>query len=301
LFFLSKNTLDPENFLPEIEIWLIFKRKNTRNWRTTGRIEDKNKESNSCIILKSQKRKGNKKMIKINKCLLIIPLLILTIVFFPLECSANSAEPPSIIIIIFNAPSNLEISLGSGPSQKKAVKTDKSLESYYTFSLHDLKTVNNYTLKIKAENKSFEVPLDKPLKSYNNIFTLDLDSQTLTPGKSISRSIFLVSLRLILTLALEAIVFWLFGFKQKSSWITFLTVNLITQGGLNIWLNGFTPLANYLILNLILGEILVFIFEFIIFLSSVKEHGSLITVLYVLTANLLSLLLGGYIITILPI
>ncbi|HHV72098.1 MAG TPA: hypothetical protein GXX38_05735 [Clostridia bacterium] len=240
-------------------------------------------------------------MIKINKCLLIIPLLILTIVFFPLECSANSAEPPSIIIIIFNAPSNLEISLGSGPSQKKAVKTDKSLESYYTFSLHDLKTVNNYTLKIKAENKSFEVPLDKPLKSYNNIFTLDLDSQTLTPGKSISRSIFLVSLRLILTLALEAIVFWLFGFKQKSSWITFLTVNLITQGGLNIWLNGFTPLANYLILNLILGEILVFIFEFIIFLSSVKEHGSLITVLYVLTANLLSLLLGGYIITILPI
>ena len=77
--------------------------------------------------------------------------------------------------------------------------------------------------------------------------------------------------------------------------------NLITQGVLNLWINGFTPTQGYLIFGLIFGELFVFAAEIAAFLIIVKEHSRLRTILYVLTANLVSLITGGYIITILPI
>jgi len=49
------------------------------------------------------------------------------------------------------------------------------------------------------------------------------------------------------------------------------------------------------------SEILVFITEIIAFLMCCKENTRLRKVLYVFTANFISLIAGGYIITILPI
>jgi hypothetical protein len=214
-------------------------------------------------------------------------------------CYANSAEPPSILIIVPNAPNDLEISIGS---ENKAFRTDKGIESYFTFYSHQLK-FTDYTLKITTGNMTFDIMLDTPLQTYNNIFTLDLESQTLTPGKLLSRSISLFALRLILTLIIEAVVFFLFGYRKKRSWMIFLIINLITQGALYIWLNGlFTPLANgYIILTLIFGEILVFTVEMSVFLTFIKEHHRLRTALFVIAANLFSLIAGGYLITTLPV
>lgn len=155
-------------------------------------------------------------------------------------------------------------------------------------------------MKITTGDTSYQITIEKPLKAYNNIYTLNLKNQTLTPGKLLSRSIFLVLMRLILTLIIEAIVFWIFGFRSRESWVAFLIINIITQGALNIWINGFTPLESYLILTLVFAEILVFIAQFKAFLAFVKEYR-LRTVFYVLTANLLSLMVGGYIITVLPV
>ena len=104
-----------------------------------------------------------------------------------------------------------------------------------------------------------------------------------------------------MTLAIEAIIFWLFGFRNKKSWIAFLIINIITQGALNIWLNGSAPLASYLFFSLIFMEFFVIIAEIIGFLAILKERGRGRTLLYVIAANLLSLLAGGYIITVLPV
>jgi len=117
----------------------------------------------------------------------------------------------------------------------------------------------------------------------------------------LSRSILLVSLRVILTLIIEAIVFWLFVFRKKNSWLAFLIINLITQGALNIWLNSSVPLASYLVFSLIFAEFFVFIAEIVLFLTLIKEHSRRRTVLYVIAANFLSLFAGGYIITVLPV
>jgi hypothetical protein len=45
----------------------------------------------------------------------------------------NSTEPPSIMIIVQNAPNDLEISIGKDNSFTKAKKIDKVLEKYYAF------------------------------------------------------------------------------------------------------------------------------------------------------------------------
>lgn len=240
-------------------------------------------------------------MLKTSKLLLIIISSMLMVIAATPACYGNSAEPPSILIIVPNAPDDLEISIGSDDTYRKANKTNKIIERYYTFYSRDLRNTNDYNVNISTGESNFEILLEKPLRAYNNIFTLNLDNQTLTPGKLMTRSIFLVSLRIALTLLIEAVVFWLFGFRNKRSWIAFLTINLFTQGALNIWLNGFVPLGSYLVLALVFGEILVLIAEIILFLALIKEHRPMSTLLYVITANLLSLFAGGYIITVLPI
>lgn len=223
----------------------------------------------------------------------------MTFVITP-ACYGNSAEPPSILIIVPNAPEDLRISIGSEDTYTEANKTDKIMESYYAFYSHELKRANDYTIKVSTGESVFEILLE-PIAYYNNIYTLDLDNQTLTPGKLLSRSFFLVFLRIAFTLIIEAAVFWLFGFRAKRSWIAFAVINFMTQGALNIWLNGFPPLVSYVMLTLVFGEILVFIAEIIAFSIFIKEHHRLRIFLYVIIANLLSLWAGGYMISVLPI
>jgi hypothetical protein len=235
--------------------------------------------------------------------LILVLLLIGMLCLNAFPCSANSAQPPSILIIVPNAPADLVISLG--PDIVKAQRTDRSFESYftfYTFALKNPENNNKLIIKITSGGESFEIISDSPLKSYNNIFTLDLKNRALTPGKSLSRSAILVSLRLFFTLVLEALVFFLFGYRSKKSWLIFLIINLVTQGLLYIILDSSnSPLNSYVLFPLIGGEILVLVVEIIAFSFLIGEHSRLRTVLYVILANLLSLVLGGYLIMVLPV
>ncbi|MDD4873831.1 MAG: hypothetical protein PHE15_02500 [Dehalococcoidales bacterium] len=233
----------------------------------------------------------------------IFTLVILAIASIPTSvCLANSAEPPSIVIIVPNAPDDLEITIGE--ENIKAGRTEnKLIETYFTFYSYQLKATE-YTLNFTTGDETFEIKLDTPLEKYNNIFTLDITNRTLTPGTLLSRSIILWSIRIFLTLLIEAAVFYEFGYRQKRSWAVFLGTNLITQTALYIWLSGFAlPLTGsfYLIFDLIIGEFFVFIVEMIAFLILVNEHSRWRTTLYVIIANLLSLIAGGYLIALLPV
>ncbi|WMJ76017.1 MULTISPECIES: hypothetical protein [unclassified Sedimentibacter] len=214
----------------------------------------------------------------------------------------NSAEPPSILIIVPNATDEMSIKLNLEDGEHEARVTDKVIEKYYAFySSAMFKNTNVYSFIVSTGEDSFEVELDKPIKNYNNVYTLDLKSHTLTEGKLLSRSVMLVSMRIVLTLVIEAAVFWSFGFRDKKSWKVFLIINFVTQGALNIWINSFTPITSYVIFTLIFGEFFVFIAELFAFSLFCREHGRLRKILYVSVANFASLILGGYIITVLPI
>ena len=234
------------------------------------------------------------------RLILIIMLLSLVFVSFDYVCHANAAEPSSIRIVVSRPAPELENSVKIGDSYVRADKITRAVENYYTFYSRHLEDVRDYMFRVTTRDDSFEIVIDKPAKRYNQIYTLNLANRTLIPGKSFSRSVLLISIRVILTLIIEGIIFWVFGFRKKDHWIAFLIINVITQGLLNIWINGFVPIQSYLVLNLIAAEILVFIAEIKAFLMLIKEQR-LRTILYVLTANLMSLLAGGYIITVLPV
>jgi hypothetical protein len=233
----------------------------------------------------------------------ILPVLVLAACIFSFPstsvCNANAAAPPSILVIVPNAPDDLEIYLL--PDNIKAGRTGKAYESYFTFYLPDLRS-SEHTLKIVSAKTSFETTITIVPRSYSNTYVLNLNRQTLTKGIPVSRAINLVTLRIVLTLAIEAAVFFAFGYREKKSWIVFIVVNLVTQGILNVNLaNVSNPLDSYVIFYLIFGEALVFLVETAVFLILITESRRWITFLYVMSANLLSLIVGGLLISILPV
>jgi hypothetical protein len=220
----------------------------------------------------------------------------------PTTVSANSAEPPSLVILITNPTDDLSIVLVSNENKPEASVRRVAWEGYYIFYSRDMQTDGEHTFKVTTNGESFECTLDLPLQRYNNVVTLDVSKREFTPGTYPFRSVLLVLIRLLLTLLLEGIIFWLFRYRQKRSWLIFLVINLITQGALNIWLNnGGSLMPSYLLFGLIIGEVFVFATEMIAFPIFMREHKKSRILIYSFIANFISLIAGGYIISVLPV
>jgi hypothetical protein len=250
---------------------------------------------------------GGSNMNKTGKRLLLVMVLCtLMISIIPIAARANSAEPPALVILINNPPDDLSIVLVSNENQTKVSVGRVAWEGYCVFYSRDMKTSSEYTFKVTANGEYFECTLDTFLRQYNNVFTLDISNKKLTPGTYPFRSVLLVAIRVLLTLLLEGIIFWLFGYRQKRSWLIFFAINLVTQGALNLWLNSggilmLSLMSSYLILSLILGEFFVFAVEIITFPIFINEHKKSRILIYAFIANLISLITGGYIISVLPV
>jgi len=234
---------------------------------------------------------------KSRKMILIVLILLISVT----ECFANSAEPPSIIIIASDAPEDLIVSFIVEDEVFEAEKHHK-LNEYY-FTTYDIEISNSKSYRVRFESKEgvFTLDLKGQLNRYSNIFTLDYSNKTIHVGKSIRRSVVLVSLRVILTLLIEGFIFFLFKYRNKYSWFVFLTINLITQGALNLWINTASPFESYIIVYLVYAELFILMFEMIAFVALIKEKKKEATIIYVLIANVTSLVLGGIIIPLLPI
>lgn len=236
------------------------------------------------------------------KTLLRFLMIILVLSLFTLPASANSAEPPALIVILKNSPADAAVAVVSGDAVLEGRRSAVAWETYYVFYQYEVDPVNGVTLWISGGGESFELPVEsRYFNSYNNIVTLDFNARTLTEGKLLSRSILLVGLRVTLTLLIEGVVFFLLGYREKRSWAVFLVMNLLTQGALNLSLNRYTPIAGYMMLNLIFMEFWVFTAEIIIALIFIREHGRGRSAGAVFLCNLLSLFLGGWLITNLPV
>ncbi len=231
--------------------------------------------------------------------------LILLILLIGLNISvtfANSMEPPSLLILVNNPTDDISIVMVSNDHQPEAQFKRTAWEGYYIFYSKDRQTDGKYTFRVTTQDKTFECNFDKTLRRYNEILYLDLSKETLTYGTYPFRSALLVSLRVILTLLIEAIIFWLFKFREKRSWIVFLFINLLTQGVLNLWMNDLSNVLNgYLIFALVYGEVFVFVAEAIGFSLLIREKRKWHVIKYVIVANLVSLIAGGYLISVLPV
>ena len=104
-----------------------------------------------------------------------------------------------------------------------------------------------------------------------------------------------LALRIVLTIAIELAVAWLFDFDSKKQRRVILVTNLVTQVGLNgllwAWYYFDGPLTA--MFRLILAELVVLAVESIVYLRRLREgEGALRTIGYALCANLASVFLG---------
>lgn len=229
-----------------------------------------------------------------------IPLLSLLIFssLFTYVTYSNSAEPPSMVFIVPKAPGDLTLTLNTIEAQTRTYKNGEKQFAFYSLNY---KSEEDGLLQVSYEDISYTLTVGRPHKTYRTLYTLDVDSRTLSSGESLKRSVQLISYRLILTLLVEALVFYLFAFRSKRSWLVFLSVNLISQGGLNIYLNGSGPFESYVILVLLFGEFWVFLGEMIVLPLFINEKKKWVTVVYALLANFLSLIAGILLIGLLPV
>ncbi|HKL40999.1 MAG TPA: hypothetical protein VJ962_00235 [Clostridia bacterium] len=233
---------------------------------------------------------------------LIVSLMLFIILFSNIVFS-NSAEPPSLIIVVPSSADGIEISIVGEPDGISDNKISKVFETYHQFYLYDLSKRDTLTVHVNTESKSFNITIDEPLNQYRNTYTLNLEKQILEEGYNRPLlNLFLILVRILLTLLIEGFVFYVLGFRWKQSWHIFLIINLITQGALNIWLSTFNLSTGYSVfLALVLSEILILIVETITFFMGINEKHKLILLIHVVTANVLSFIAGGYLITWLPL
>ena len=235
--------------------------------------------------------------------------MLLTAVVFTPAASANSAEPPGLTIIVSFAPDDLTLSIrfadGSMTDSVQLPKEQKVWETYYRFFYGMVAatrpSLEGAVLVVRSDEKSFECLLpESTFSQYNNLLTLDLESKTVTQSGLLLRSILLVFMRVLLTVFIEGLIFFAFGYRKEVSWIIFAAVNLLTQGALNIALSS-PDLGFYGLLYFVFYEFIVLIVEMTAFILILKEHSKGRAIAYTWAANLASLVLGGALISYLPV
>ena len=233
-------------------------------------------------------------------------LVLLLVLALPVTASANSAEPPGMIIIVEGAPEDMTLTLEPGQEPKYEIRIHESRQGWETyFRLYygmDFDTLNGAVIRVESSEKSFSCPVPADVgRRYNSLLTLNYETQTLTVGQRWWRQPILTAVRVTLTLLVEGLIFLAFGFRHKRSWIVFLIVNLLTQGWLNYIINSSAFSNGYWVLGLYLAEFVIFVAEAIAFPMATKEKKKGRCVLYALAANAASLIVGLLLINYLPI
>ncbi len=219
---------------------------------------------------------------------------------------ANSAEPPGIILITSGLPEDavitMEVPGKDDIGHWRTYRTDKLWESQYKLYFHlGMDDISGARLRVTTGEDSFTCQLPEgEYRQFTTILTLDYANKTLKLGQDPWRQPLLTVLRVTLTLLTEGVVFYLFGFRKKSSWIAFVLINLVTQGWLNIAINSY-GFSGYWVIGFVLMEAAVFLVEAFAFPLAVREKKDWQRVLYSLVANAASLALGILLIDRLPL
>lgn len=222
---------------------------------------------------------------------------------------ANSAEPPGFTVIAQNAPEDLQLDIRveSRKAQVALGGWQRMWEKYWNFHYHlipgsrEALDTDGAVLVAYCGEEVKEMPIPaEALKGYSHVLMLDWENGTLQLGQSPWRIPLLVALRVGLTLLLEGVVLYLFGYRAKKSWLVFLITNLITQSFVNAMITG-PQIGAYWMIGYVVMEILVFGAEMIVFGAALKEKSRGKAVLCALAANAASLLLGGLLLHYLPV
>ncbi len=244
-------------------------------------------------------------MKSLKRTALMSALIILIAVIFPCPVYANGAAPPSLTLIVYNAPNDLVIST-TDDVYGLIFNDGKIGGSIYRFPYDAYYTGmwdGEIILKSSGESKNMILP-PEAFESYDNYATLDYKTLELTIGQPAWRVPLIIALRVSFTLIIEGILLFVFGFRKKADIIAFLIINIVTQSFLNICIIT-DNFGSYEMFLLMIIEPLIFIVESIAYCIFLKcppniNYKKLYMVGYAAAANFASLFVGGFAIYMMP-
>src|SRR6056297_1125485 len=98
---------------------------------------------------------------------LIVSLMLFIILFSNIVFS-NSAEPPSLIIVVPSTTDIVEISIDDALDDFRTTKISKIFETYHQFYLYDLSKKDTLTIHVSTEDESFNITIEEHLNQYRN-------------------------------------------------------------------------------------------------------------------------------------
>ena len=239
--------------------------------------------------------------------LLIAFLALVIAAFLPNgSASADQLRTPGLSIFVINAPKDLKLFIqfrnSTLPEPLEMQRTSRYWETYYNYYYQRLpgrfdEDFIGAKLIVRSPQYSYELPIarDPEMRPDKRLMTLDLKQGTLVYGEPVWRAPLSVAGRVMLTLVLEGAVFYLFGMRDKWSWIGFVILNLITHGLLSGFLvHPFEAKGDFFML--IFYSVAIILVEAGIYYFTFKEveldHKAL---LLALVANTVAIYLGSWI------
>ena len=245
--------------------------------------------------------------------LLIALMALVLVASLPIGAvSANQVRTPSLSIFVINAPKDLKLFIqyrhSALPEPQEMQRASRYWETYYNYYYQRLpgrfdEDFFGAKLIVRSSQYSYELPIprDPQMRVNKRLLTLDLKQGTLVYGEPGWRGPLAVAGRVLLTLLLEGIVFFLFGMRAKSSWLIFLILNLITHSLLSSFLaHPFEAKADFFLTGFL--SVWVILVEAAIYYFTFKEiELSPKALLLALVANLVGFFLGVWIMPYFPV
>jgi len=252
------------------------------------------------------------------KRILAALLLVLVVLATPDTALAlrKIVQPPMITVLVNGAPRDLQLTLRIFKEDQVIPagmeKERRGWESCYRVYRENVFSVkawygNSYDLKnavIVAASGGVEKQFSLPpegLNSRDDYFTLNWRTGTVTPGLPRWRPALLAAMRILGGLAIELVVFYLYGFREKKTWLVLIAVNIVSLG---VWawiVSGWINALQQNVVWLILAEIMLFLGELAVILMFVDEKDRNRTVSCLTVANAASVIAEVLALTYLPV
>lgn len=240
--------------------------------------------------------------------LMALYAVLLLLAAFPATAYASGAStyhPPAITVVSYNAPEDLEIQVEMVKNGERfpvsTVREQRAWELSFRLYREGIFRSNTFwgnekdfagsVLLCQSGGEERRVPIPQEYLTpggNKDVMTLDCESWTLRPGLPFWRGPASMAERMLLILAVKALLFLLMDYKQLGSWLSFLGVNLATQFFLNysfynmMWVDDLNLYS-----AIFIGLLVVLLAEILLLVLLVQENNKNRTAVYATAANLL--------------
>ena len=135
----------------------------------------------------------------------------------PYPSEANSAEPPSLIILVDDPFRTMTMTLYDGKAVIQPSVYDTLWERKFSFHQLYHSKQQHFTLSIKTPEKSYTLEIPRLTQRYRTLYKFNPSSGELEKDLPVWRNALLTAIRLISTLLIEGVVFFFFGFIKGNS------------------------------------------------------------------------------------